>query len=127
MTNNTVGSIATYSCFTNYMLIGSEERNCTADVGWSGVDPQCCKGKFKSQFIFILYMIILVRICGKLSIEDGNVDTGLSIEGDIANFTCYIGFKLVGDAERVCQSNGQWSGMNPACQGVYPGLSVVAV
>ena len=43
MNNNTVGSIATYSCFTNYILIGPEERNCTADIGWSGEDPLCCK------------------------------------------------------------------------------------
>jgi hypothetical protein len=43
MTNNTLGSIAMYSCITSYMLIGPEERNCTADIGWSGEDPQCCK------------------------------------------------------------------------------------
>ena len=67
--------------------------------------------------------MISVRVCGELSIEDGSVDTGLSIEGVIANYTCDTGFRLVGDAERVCQSNGLWSGTNPACQGMN--LSIV--
>lgn len=69
--------------------------------------------------------MISVRMCGELSIEDGSVDTGLSIEGVIANYTCDTGFRLVGDAERVCQSNGLWSGTNPACQGMN--LSTVGV
>ncbi len=63
--------------------------------------------------------MIIVRICGDLSIEDGSVDTGLSVEGVVANYSCNTGFRLVGDAGRVCQSNGLWSGMNPACQGIY--------
>ena len=62
--------------------------------------------------------MIIVRICGDLSIEDGSVNTGLSVEGVIANYTCDVGFELVGNVERVCQSNGLWSGMNPACQGM---------
>lgn len=62
--------------------------------------------------------MIVVRICGDLSIEDGSVDTGLSVEGVIANYTCDTGFRLVGDVGRVCQSDGLWSGMNPICQGM---------
>ena len=62
--------------------------------------------------------MIIVRICGDLSIEDGSVNTGLSVEGVVANYTCDIGFRLVGDVGRVCQSNGLWSGVNPACQGM---------
>ena len=65
-------------------------------------------------------MYFSVRICGPLSINDGSVDTGLSIEGVIANYTCNTGFSLVDNAERVCQSSGQWSGMNPSCQGMHP-------
>ena len=62
--------------------------------------------------------MVSVRLCGELSIENGEVDTGLSVEGVIANYTCDPDFSLDGDAERVCQSDGQWNGSNPACQGM---------
>lgn len=48
VSNNTVGSTANYSCIDDYMLVGPQERICTADVGWSGQDPACC------EFIVIL-------------------------------------------------------------------------
>lgn len=74
---------------------------------------------YRFKFITLsYYSMISVRVCGELSIEDGSVDTGLSIEGLIANYTCDTGFRLVGDDERVCLSNGLWSGTNPACQGM---------
>ena len=76
--------------------------------------------------------MIIVRICGDLSIEDGSVNTGLSVEGVIANYICDVGFELVGNVERECQSNGLWSGMNPACQGmslsmVITGYNIITV
>ena len=63
--------------------------------------------------------MILVRVCGELSIEYGSVNTGLSVEGVIANYTCDTGFELIGNAGRVCLSNGLWSETNPACQGTF--------
>ena len=60
MTNNTVGSIATYSCFINYMLVGPQNRNCTADIGWSGEDPQCCMFIKKTFVIFQFNFTIFV-------------------------------------------------------------------
>ena len=38
--STTEGSVATYSCFTGYVLKGVESRTCTAD-GWSGSEPSC--------------------------------------------------------------------------------------
>ena len=43
MSSNKLESVATYSCLTSYMLIGPQQRNCTADLGWSGEEPVCCK------------------------------------------------------------------------------------
>ena len=61
MTNNTVGSIATYSCQTNYTLIGPSERNCTAEVGWSGEDPLCRKSNNP--------LLILIRVLKAVSLS----------------------------------------------------------
>ena len=44
MNGNVVGSTASYSCVTNYELVGAAIRNCTANSGWSSQDPLCCKG-----------------------------------------------------------------------------------
>ena len=38
-----------------------------------------------------------------------------TLEGSIARYTCDFGFMLVGNQERVCQSNTTWSGALPFC------------
>ena len=42
--STTVGSVATYSCFTGYTLNGTSNRTCEADGEWSG-DPPTCDSK----------------------------------------------------------------------------------
>ena len=63
--------------------------------------------------------MVSARICGGLSIERGSVDTGLSVEGVIANYTCDTGYRLTGNVKRVCQSSGLWNGTDPTCQGAF--------
>ena len=36
-----------------------------------------------------------------------------------AIYTCDVGYKLMGDAMLTCQSNGQFSGEEPQCDGVW--------
>ena len=43
MTGSIMGSTATYSCMTNYTLVGPTTRECRLDVGWSGQDSLCSK------------------------------------------------------------------------------------
>ena len=38
------------------------------------------------------------------------------IEGDVATYSCNSGFTLVGNLERVCQSDRTWSRSVPVCQ-----------
>lgn len=37
----TVGSVATYSCSSEFVINGVSERNCQADGTWSGIAPTC--------------------------------------------------------------------------------------
>ena len=37
----TVGSVATYTCNSEFVINGESERNCQADGTWSGAAPTC--------------------------------------------------------------------------------------
>ena len=57
--------------------------------------------------------------CGPLNAPaNGHVNTtgGTSFE-DVAVYSCNEGYKLNGPAERTCQANGQWDGIEPTCDG----------
>lgn len=36
----------------------------------------------------------------------------------IATYKCRKGYHLIGQSERVCQLDGQWSGSVPICEGL---------
>ena len=40
--------------------------------------------------------------------------TGTAV-GEMANFTCFEGFRMEGSAQRECQQSGLWSGTQPTC------------
>ena len=42
--------------------------------------------------------------------------TGVGVYQETATYACETGFNLVGMSERVCQSDGTWSGSAPTCQ-----------
>ncbi|CAI7994704.1 Protein lev-9 [Geodia barretti] len=42
--------------------------------------------------------------------------TGAGVYQETATYACETGFNLVGMSERVCQSDGTWSGSDPTCQ-----------
>ena len=35
---------------------------------------------------------------------------------DICSFSCNTGYELTGDATRICQSDGNWSGREATCR-----------
>lgn len=54
--------------------------------------------------------------CGPLDYPDnGIVNIDGTRVGSVATYTCTVGFVLVGDEERTCQTNGEWSGQEPVC------------
>ena len=50
---------------------------------------------------------------------------GLRIEfngtkpGSIANYSCDVGYNLIGQSSRTCLSNRVWSGIAPTCRGLH--------
>ena len=46
---------------------------------------------------------------------NGEVNVSSRIISSIASYTCNDGFTLVGEEERECMADGQWSGREPIC------------
>ena len=56
--------------------------------------------------------------CGNLSNPvDGEVRADGNTFGSQANYSCSEGYVLNGNSTRMCQSDGQWSGSEPRCEG----------
>ncbi|XP_077973714.1 sushi, von Willebrand factor type A, EGF and pentraxin domain-containing protein 1-like isoform X2 [Styela clava] len=82
------------------MTVGEEMRICQSDGSWSGMEPVC------------------ERInCGiHPQVEHGFVEpNNASHYQDEVVITCEDGYELFGDAVRVCESEGEWEGINPEC------------
>ena len=39
------------------------------------------------------------------------------IVGTVANYTCLGDLELTGSSTRICESDGEWNGTDPLCQG----------
>ena len=52
---------------------------------------------------------------GSVLILDGLVMYNGTVEGAVATYQCNSGYTLSGNAERVCQSDGNWNGIIPQC------------
>ena len=58
-------------------------------------------------------------MCGGLQAQsNGTVHFSVSPAGYVGTFVCDDGYKLIGNSERLCLCNGQWSGDNPTCEGI---------
>ncbi|XP_065903512.1 uncharacterized protein [Dysidea avara] len=51
---------------------------------------------------------------GGMSCSSGR--EGVGYEGDTCGFTCNTGYELTGSDNRICQSNGSWSGDESVCR-----------
>ncbi|WAR08688.1 FBP1-like protein, partial [Mya arenaria] len=93
-----VGATATYSCTQGYTLSGSATSVCQTDGTWS--DHGVC-------FVD----------CGTLTNPtNGEVmNPSVTSVGQVATYSCFVGYGLVGSKVRTCQSNGAWSGAAPIC------------
>ncbi|MEE6459030.1 hypothetical protein FKM82_000515 [Ascaphus truei] len=97
-TNYSFDAVVAYSCNKGFYIKGEKKRTCQASGEWSGRLPACQPVS-----------------CGDPpQIENGFVEikTGLVFENEVTYF-CKPGYKLIGSASRVCQSNRQWYSESP--------------
>lgn len=96
----TYASLAKYVCHEDYVLVGSDIRQCNADGRWSNKQPFCA-----------------YKWCPALpQITNGLLNVSSYRENSIATYTCNNGFKLIGNDTRQCLLGGKWTNHEPFCQ-----------
>ncbi|KAM3869184.1 complement factor B-like [Diretmus argenteus] len=97
-----VNNETSYECYSGYTLRGSSTRVCQSNGKWSGDTPICSRD--------------VGDHCADPGIPAGTARTGhLFGIDDTVTYSCIHNLYLVGSAERRCQENGQWTGMEPEC------------
>jgi hypothetical protein len=99
-TTGATGDVATYACNAGYTLVGTSTRACLADGTWSGATPSCMPNPCSPDLV---------------APTNGSVDRTAGVTGDIATYSCNLGYSLSGSAMRTCQPTGTWSGTAPTC------------
>ena len=128
-----------FICHEGFDLIGSTVRSCEANGRWSGAQPTC-DGKIymlnaRKKFIIVCTCAIKIKFnrctsihgrlfcctavdCGALPILlNGSQVGNLTTYPNEVTAYCDEGFLLRGSAERVCQTNRTWSGIQTSCEG----------
>ncbi|XP_055950757.1 P-selectin-like isoform X2 [Argiope bruennichi] len=95
------GQSCTVTCQAGYTLTGTSTLVCQTNGQWSGNIPTCS-----------------IRSCPGLQPPNSGGNSGScnpGVVGQSCNFYCNTGYRLVGQSNLVCGSNGQWSGSPPQC------------
>ena len=59
----------------------------------------------------------IVVDCESLSAPtNGAVNDSLTTYQSVATYQCNTGYNLIGESDRTCQADGNWSGVEPICQ-----------
>lgn len=68
--------------------------------------------------VYVIYLYFAVVTCSFLKRPANGYLTSNSQEcGRVVQYHCDVGYQLIGQCSRRCQSDGTWSGNEPACQG----------
>ncbi|KAI8498127.1 hypothetical protein Bbelb_240710 [Branchiostoma belcheri] len=101
--SNSFGDVVNFTCEPGYKLVGTSSLTCLSEGTWNGILPTCTDTAVQ---------------CPSLSPPLNGFMTGSNSYGDVVNFTCESGYKLVGTSSLTCQSNGTWNGKSPTCTAV---------
>ena len=59
-TENSFGSTATYSCDSQYQLVGDVTRTCQSEGTWSGSEPSCVGEVLRSELGYFSQLMWLL-------------------------------------------------------------------
>jgi hypothetical protein len=97
----TAGATVHYMCDRGYIINGPASRTCGYDGNWTGSVPTCER-------------VDCGPVCNpEYGVARGNGDTKF---GARVYYTCAKGYIRNGQPYRVCESDGQWSGIEPVCE-----------
>uniref|UniRef100_A0A6I8NZE7 CUB and Sushi multiple domains 2 n=1 Tax=Ornithorhynchus anatinus TaxID=9258 RepID=A0A6I8NZE7_ORNAN len=100
------GSTVSYQCSHGYHLLGTHVLSCQGDGTWDRSLPQC-----------------LLVSCGHPGSPPHSQISGDSYTvGSVVRYSCVGKRRLMGNATRVCQLDGHWSGSLPHCAGSSAGV-----
>ncbi|XP_028910838.1 sushi, von Willebrand factor type A, EGF and pentraxin domain-containing protein 1 isoform X8 [Ornithorhynchus anatinus] len=90
--NFTFGNKVTYTCKEGYTLVGPETIECLANGKWSVSNQQC----------------LAVSCDEPPNVDHASPETAHRLFGDIAFYYCSDGYSLAGNAQLLCNAQGQW-------------------
>ncbi|KAH3698415.1 hypothetical protein DPMN_085935 [Dreissena polymorpha] len=95
----TYGAVANYICDVGYNLNGSNSSTCNGTGQWDRKPPTCTPID-----------------CGPmLNPSNGHVSYFSTTYGNIANFSCNVGYFMNGSNSTTCVAEGHWLTTNPDC------------
>ena len=116
-------AIVTHTCDPGHTLVGAGHRVCQQNGMWAPNLPKCLRklythvcvheGIFQLFLSFFLFSVVDCRDPGVPA--NGFKWLVNTFLGSVVTYSCNVGFALTGDAQRVCQVSGNWSGSLPTC------------
>ncbi|CAH1787575.1 unnamed protein product [Owenia fusiformis] len=97
-----VGSQLSYMCKNGFYSDGFARAMCMEEGRWVGPRMTCSP-----------------RSCGHPGeVTNGRRDGNIFMFPRRVRYHCNGGYTIIGSPERICQSNGQWTGITPRCEAV---------
>uniref|UniRef100_A0A3P8S3J5 Sushi, von Willebrand factor type A, EGF and pentraxin domain-containing protein 1 n=1 Tax=Amphiprion percula TaxID=161767 RepID=A0A3P8S3J5_AMPPE len=91
-TNYSFGAVVAYSCNSGFLIRGEKRRTCKANGEWGGALPIC----------------VPVSCSSPPPLRNGYIQFNSKV-----TYACNAGYRLIGQPERSCQANRQWSNHDP--------------
>uniref|UniRef100_A0AAQ5XF31 Sushi, von Willebrand factor type A, EGF and pentraxin domain-containing protein 1 n=1 Tax=Amphiprion ocellaris TaxID=80972 RepID=A0AAQ5XF31_AMPOC len=91
-TNYSFGAVVAYSCNSGFLIRGEKRRTCKANGEWGGALPIC----------------VPVSCSSPPPLRNGYIQVRHKV-----TYACNAGYRLIGQPERSCQANRQWSNHDP--------------
>ncbi|KAK2150293.1 hypothetical protein LSH36_413g01017 [Paralvinella palmiformis] len=94
------GVTLNYFCDDGHELVGKDSVTCQANGDWSASFPECVK----------------IHCPDPDPIPHGRILGGLVHRyEDAIEYSCDVGYEMVGESLRTCSASGTWSGLEPSC------------